>query len=177
MYCNSICALQSVWPDVHLRYIGGVEHGSCKASFVGSWIEPVFACVWAIWFLAWSGENAAFLFNWNLSMDPINSWRFTPYLLSCRDAPLKVTWPGRALHSKHVSYPDTSLRCGCGPCHLNCAAQCARTTDTLTEVNKPSWQKPGVPAGVFSVCCVGWRLPFSVSLSGKTCGINLFIED
>lgn len=35
-YRNSICALQSVWPDVHSCYTGGMKHRSCKAVFVGS---------------------------------------------------------------------------------------------------------------------------------------------
>lgn len=33
---NSVCVLHSVWPDVRSRYIGGMKHGSCKASSVGS---------------------------------------------------------------------------------------------------------------------------------------------
>lgn len=164
-YRNSICILQSVWPDVRSRYIGGMKHGSCKASFVGSLDRAsVRTCVGNVIF----GVELPFCWIEICLWTPLTRGVFTSYLLCCTDAPLEVTWPGCALCNERVSYPDTSLCCGCGPCHPSCAAQRARRRNTLTpEVNQPSWQKPALPARALGVCCVSRRLPFSIAPLGK----------
>lgn len=167
-YRNSICALLSVWPDVRSCYIGGMKHRSCKASFVGS-LDRASVCV-CVGNMIFGVEQWKWPFCWIkiFLRTPLTRGVFTSYLLCCTDAPLELTWPGRVLCNKHMSYPDASLCCGCGSCHPGCAAWCARTTNTLTpEADKPSWQKTAIPARVPSVCRVGWRLPFSVAPSGK----------
>lgn len=70
VYCSSICALQSVWPGVCSRCIGGMEHGSCKAVLVGS-LDRASVGGGCRQYDFWHG---AFQLNQSLSVDPVTLW-------------------------------------------------------------------------------------------------------